>query len=131
MSKARTVKFLFENAKLFVGDSFKVAGDVFEHFVSMINDEDEILETEGGKSFDFSTKIYTTGKTYEKPKASKTYTFSFTATVDFEYVDEESESFEQALTKFRNAKPWVIISKSKAVDHHTDPELFAIIENDA
>jgi hypothetical protein len=128
MSKCRTVKFLVENDKLFVGDSFKVAGETFEHFVSYIGDD--FIQTEENETFKFSEKIYTTGKTFEKKIPEKTYTFSFKAEVDFEYVDSESESFEQALASFRNAKPWAVISKSKVVDHHTNPELFAIIEND-
>lgn len=135
MSKARTIKFLFENDQLFAGDSFKIAGKPFEHFISYIDDEKKIVETEGGETFNFSAKIYTTGKIFDGPKnvkqtkSGKTYTFSFKATVDFEYVDDESESFEEALSKFRATLPWPLILKSKVVDWHTDPELFALIEN--
>jgi len=130
MSKARTIGFLVHQGILDVGDSFRLVGETFERIISEIDyDNNEVALKNGAGVFGFSEKVYP-NKIIKKNESDKEYTISFKVELDMEYVDNESFSFEEALSKFRSMKPWVVITKSKAVDHHTDPEIFAITENE-
>jgi len=106
MGKTRTLKFLIDKGFLNVGDSFKIGG--YERLIEEINDNYKKVKTNKGW-LDFSDKVYPplkkadqTGVVSSEPTISKNtteFTISFSCKTDFEYVDKESKTMEEAPSK--------------------------------
>lgn len=136
MGKARTLKFLINKGFLNVGDSFKIGG--YERLIEDIKDDLETVKTSKG-CYGFSEKVYPLPKTTKptvvssEPKTSKStpeFTISFSCKVDYEYVDRESKTMEDALEKARTMTPWQIILKSEVVDvQDSEIDIFGLTAN--
>lgn len=136
MGKSRSLGFFVKSNKLSVGDSFKTTPSGSNRIVEFINKDTRVVQA-CGVSHNFSEKVYLANEPdvvspavkvkFTAPR--KNYTISFSATVDFEFVDNESESIEEALAKVRKMKDWELITKGTLVDSSSGPEIFAVIEN--
>lgn len=144
MSNYRTIKFLVEKRKLYPGDKIKLLSESISHIVDSIDDVEKKILLDSNREVSFSEKCYVTDSAedlpppplpapeileFEQDERHK-FTLSFSATVDFEFHDDESNSMEEALEKFRSEMPWRLITKSKVVDLTSDLKLFAMIENE-
>jgi hypothetical protein len=138
MGKSRTLKFLIDKGHITVGDSFKLNG--YERIISEINDNFQKVNTNKGW-FSFSEKVYPVKKVLdvssvvsEEPTVSKNtteFTISFSCKTDFEYVDKESKTMEEALEKARTMTPWQLILKSEPVDvQDSEVNIFGLISNE-
>lgn len=144
MSNYRTIKFLVENRKLYPGDTIKLFSESITQMVDSIDSEEKKILLDSNREVSFSEKCYITKMAEKAPSIDipepeilefeqderHKFTLSFSATVDFEFHDDESNSMEEALEKFRSEMPWRLITKSKVVDLTSDLKLFAMIENE-
>jgi len=134
MGKSRSLGFFIKTNKLTVGDKFRTTSMGSNRIVESIDPNRKIV-TACGVTHQFSEKVYIenfpVSNQIEKQKTpKKTYTISYSATVDFEFVDTESESIEDSLMKARALTSWQLIQKGTVVDVTRDPNIFAIIENE-
>jgi len=136
MSKLRTLKFLIDKGHITVGDSFKIDG--YEHLIEEINDSYKKVKT-NRTWVDFSEKAYPLPKKVElvvspepvSEEKKTEFTISFSCKTDFEYVDNESKTMEEALEKARTMTPWQLILKSEPVDvQDSEVNIFGLISNE-
>lgn len=136
MGKSRTLKFLIDKGILGVGDAFKYSDFVDNVIIDDISDE-RVFTKKG--AFVLSDKVYPLPK--EKKIESQTittkqqnpleFTISFSCKTDFEYVDKESKTMEEALEKARTMTPWQLILKSEPVDvQDKEVNIFGLISNE-
>lgn len=142
MGKARTLKFLFDKGYLGIGDYFKYGDIVYN--VRGFDVPAERVNTNFG-AFSFADKVYpiTKAKATEPkavvqspaPKVQEKngveFTISFSCKTDFEYIDKESKTMEEALEKARLLTPWQMILKSEPVDvQDEEVNIFGLISNE-
>lgn len=135
MGKERTLKFLIDKGHITVGDSFKKNG--FERLISEIDDKLQRVKIDKNIFYSFSEKVYPVKNVSEPPVSRKKsesdveFTISFSCKTDFEYVDKDSKTMEEALEKARKLTPWQLILKSEPVDvQDSEVNIFGLISNE-
>jgi hypothetical protein len=137
MGKERTLKFLIDKGHITVGDSFKKNG--FERLISEIDDKLQRVKIDKNIFYSFSEKVYPVKNIPGTPVSHKNsesenkieFTISFSCKTDFEYVDRESKTMEEALEKARKLTPWQLILKSEPVDvQDSEVNIFGLISNE-